>query len=178
MKKIITILLAAMMAMVLNGQVIASNEPQKGKWSTFHGFVEKMPVGLYGTWIISGRSVQVSPHSRVEQNRGLGTVGSYAEVQGIARGDTFRATTIQIEPGGKFLVVESPDHKHENGRFQGVLKHLPKEGIGFWEIDGHSVLVDKLSQIIEAQPAATGALVSVVGYYRNYTFYARQVVVK
>jgi len=179
MKKIITFLLAAMMAMVLSSQVVASDIPQKGKWSTFHGFVEKMPVGLYGTWTISGRSILVTPYSKVEQKHGLGTLGSYAEVRGIDNGNTFRAKTVQIKPGGKFLVVESPDHKHENGSLQGVIDNLPKERIGFWEIDGHSVLVDKLSQIIEVQGRAVmGALASVVGYYRNNTFYAQQVVVK
>ena len=179
MKKIITVLWAAMMAMAFSSQVIASDIPHNGKWITFHGFVEKMPVGLYGSWTISGRSILVTPYCTVEQKHGLGTLGSYAEVRGIDNGTTFRAKTVQIKPGGKFLVVEPPDHKHENGRLQGVIDDLPKERIGFWEIGGHSVLVDKLSQIIEVQGRAVmGAMASVVGYYRNNTFYVQQVVVK
>lgn len=179
MKKMTIILLAALMALVFNGQVIAGNELQNQRGSTFHGFVEKIPVGLYGTWVISGRSILVTPYSRVEQDHGLGTVGSYAEIRGRIKGQTFHATTVQIEPGGKFLVDELPDHKHQNGRFLGMINDLPHARIGYWKIDGHSVLVDKMSRIVEAQGrAVAGALASVVGYYRNNTFYADLIEVK
>ena len=180
MKKMIQVLLtAAMVTFFLCSQAISMNSPEKGKWRTFHGFVEKMPDGLHGSWIIGGRTVLVTPYSRVEQKHGLGTLGSYAEVWGIERGNTLRAMTVQLEPGGKFLSSEPPGHKHENGYLEGNIQHLPKQGIGFWEVDGHRVLVDKLSHVIEAgSRAVPGAVAAVVGYYRNNTFYARQVVVK
>lgn len=176
MKKMTTVLLGLSIILILSNQALANKDLQNDSWHTFHGFVEKMPVGLHGTWIINGRSVQVTPYSRVEQNAGFGTVGSYAEVRGKIRGQSLLATTIQIEPGGKFLIFESPDHKHENGRFHGKIENIPKEKIGYWEIDGHQVLVDRLSQVVEAHgQTVVGAVVSVIGYYRNNTFYANRV---
>lgn len=180
MKRNTLILLSVLMTFNFSALAVAAEETPQEKWSAFYGFVEKMPIGLYGTWVFNGRPVRVSPQTRVEQSHGLATIGSYAEVMGISRGGTFYATTIEIEPGGKFWQTNSPqNHRHHSGSFQGTINELPPSGLGHWMIDEHRVLVDKLTRIEETQGrVAAGVKVAVEGYYRNTTFYARLVEVK
>ncbi len=180
MNRNLIIALSIMMTLSISGLSYAGGEEQRGKWNAFYGYVEKMPIGLYGTWIFNGRTVRVSPQTRVKQIHGLATPGSYAEIMGISRGGIIYATYIEIEPGGKFLDANlGSDHRHENGNLSGTIKELPQSKIGHWKIDGHRVLVDKRTQIEETQgQVLEGAGVSVEGYYRNSTFYAQLVEVK
>ncbi len=178
MKKMMLILLSGLL--ILSGvEALATGDQPNGKWTSFLGVVEKVPVGLYGTWIVEGRSVVVSPHTRVEQNQGLAASGSHAKIMGVTKGGILYATTVQVEADGESSVGKTANHQHRNGSFLGKIRELPRALLGYWDIDGHRVLVDKLTRIEEALGRAVeGALVAVDGYYRNSTFYARKVQVQ
>jgi hypothetical protein len=46
----------------------------------FYGWVESMPPGMQGTWIIGGREVTAGPHTRFDELEGALKVGACAKV--------------------------------------------------------------------------------------------------
>ena len=63
------------------------------------GVVETMPAeGLIGTWQVSGRTVQVTEATRVDQEMGSLAVGVPVEVEGAAQPDgSILASEIEVE---------------------------------------------------------------------------------
>lgn len=47
----------------------------------FYGWVESMPAGLHGTWIIGGQQVTTSPHTEFDQLDGPLVPGGCAKVE-------------------------------------------------------------------------------------------------
>ena len=52
-----------------------------GKEDEFHGIIESRPEGRVGTWVVGGRSVQVTVRAEFKEEHGLLTVGACAEVE-------------------------------------------------------------------------------------------------
>lgn len=46
----------------------------------FYGWVESMPQGLHGTWIISGRQITTSPRTEFDQLEGPLRIGACVKV--------------------------------------------------------------------------------------------------
>jgi Spy/CpxP family protein refolding chaperone len=46
----------------------------------FYGWVESMPEGLHGTWIIGGQQVTTNPRTQLDQQEGPLRVGGCAKV--------------------------------------------------------------------------------------------------
>jgi len=55
-----------------------------GQILEFYGHVKKRPAekGFVGTWIIGGRLVEVTPHTRIKEKHGPLKEGAYVEVKG------------------------------------------------------------------------------------------------
>ncbi|MBM4283862.1 MAG: hypothetical protein FJ128_01245 [Deltaproteobacteria bacterium] len=63
----------------------------------FYGYVEMVPqYGVYGIWIIGGRSVLVTAETKMKYKKGPIGPGAYVQVEGRYYGSQFVAT--EIEP--------------------------------------------------------------------------------
>jgi hypothetical protein len=71
----------------VNIQIQAS--PTRGGRITLRGFIAGLPTaGLTGDWSVSGRTVHVSPDTRIKAKKGLAvTAGSFVDVRGILSAD-------------------------------------------------------------------------------------------
>ena len=70
----------------------------------FKGVVEQMPAGLIGMWRISGRTVEVTAATNIQQNKGQAKVGAKVHVvtaPPAANGQTPKASLIQVLDGAK-----------------------------------------------------------------------------
>ncbi len=94
MKKIISTLLAALTLAALQTAVFAGDD--HGYRSKFFGTVEVLPAGFSGTWIVNGRSVEVSPQTVIEQEHDGIAVGAYVEIEGRSDGRIFIANKVEI----------------------------------------------------------------------------------
>lgn len=65
------------------------------------GKVERIPEGLLGTWIVSGKEVFVSKDTVINEVSGMAGVGADAEVTGILSGKTFHAYRIDMRKDKK-----------------------------------------------------------------------------
>lgn len=95
MKKITSILVAAMMLAAFQGAVYAGDD--HGYRSTFYGTVEELPAEFNGTWVVNGRPVEVTPQTTIEQEHGRIAVGSYVEIKGRSDGRKFTAHKVEVK---------------------------------------------------------------------------------
>lgn len=95
MKKITSIILAALALAAVQTAVFASDD--NGYRSKFFGTVEALPIGFSGTWIVNGRSVEVSPQTVIEQEHDGIVVGTYVEIEGRSDGRTFTAHKVEVK---------------------------------------------------------------------------------
>ena len=95
MKKIISFLLAGTLVLVGLQMAIASNGHYEKNHSEIYGTVDQMPTDLIGTWIINGRTVEVTSQTQIEQEYGKIKVGSLVEVEGRTDGNIFHATELE-----------------------------------------------------------------------------------
>jgi hypothetical protein len=58
---------------------VAKDDDDRDRTS-FHGWVEVMPEGLHGTWIIGGQQVVTNPRTEFDQTEGPLMVGGCAKV--------------------------------------------------------------------------------------------------
>ena len=66
--------------------------------SKIYGIIDNMPTaGLNGTWIISGREVEVTDRTRIKEKHGRSEIGRYVEVEGIWEGNRFIAYELEVE---------------------------------------------------------------------------------
>lgn len=79
--------------------------------SKFYGTVEKMPDNLYGTWIVNGRPVTVTPQTHIEQEYGRAAVGAYVEIKGGYDGRVFSASEIEVKQGARSVSQDSSSRK-------------------------------------------------------------------
>ena len=68
----------------------------------FYGQIQSMPAnGYIGDWVISGRTVRVTPQTRLKQEDGPFQVGAWVEVKGYEQNDgSIEATKIETKYRG------------------------------------------------------------------------------
>ncbi len=128
----------------------------------FYGTIEQLPAnGFVGTWIVSGRPVQVNNTTWIDQRRGPAQVGAYIEVEGRLQADgSIVATKIEVKAstsGGSASVGFV--------KFYGVIEDLPANGlIGDWTVNGRIVHVIAGTRIEQEHGSVRmGAFVEVKG---------------
>jgi len=129
----------------------------------FTGTISVLPgtATFIGDWTVGGRTVHVSPTTRIERDGGVPAVGKNAEVEGKLNLDgTVNATEIEIKP------ASNP----RNFEFQGRVEQLPSTTgfIGDWSVSGRTVHVTMTTQVDQTQQSlAVGTFVKVVGTLRT-----------
>lgn len=64
----------------------------------FTGSIESLPSGLVGDWKVSGRTVHVTPDTRIKQGHGVLAVGTRVQVRGVLLADgAVTATKIKVQ---------------------------------------------------------------------------------
>jgi hypothetical protein len=126
----------------------------------FFGVVEALPPsGLIGLWRVSGRAVEVTSSTAVNQDKGVVEVGALIHVVGWRAGDKIIAEQI--------TVLESP-LPTTFVRFAGPIQELPPAGlIGVWTIGGKQVRVTERTLLQGAGFAQVGAWAEGVGVRRT-----------
>lgn len=128
----------------------------------FYGTVESMPAGMYGTWIVSGRAVQVTTATRIKQKYGPIGVGSYVEVKGwLQNNGSVDATKIEGKRGNG----GGGGGGNTYVKFYGIVESMPAGMYGTWTVSGRTVNVSA-STIIKQKygPITVGSRVEVKGY--------------
>ena len=132
----------------------------------FKGAVESLPAGgLVGTWVVDGRTVEVTAHTRIEQKNGPITVGTVVEVEGWKlEGGAIQARKIKSEDEGN---GDDEDHG-DKVEFKGHIVSFPDGLIGEWVIDDETVIATESTMFKEKDgPFEVGALVQVKGIRRG-----------
>lgn len=142
----------------------------------FRGTIEALPEGgLIGTWIISGKAVQVTEATRIFQVKGQVAVGAEVFVIGWQQDGVITA--------GVITVLRSPLIGGPRFQLRGVIEQLPNGHprfplVGTWVISGQEVVVQLNTRIINRENVRVGAEVEVVGIQlRNGTKVATSVTV-
>ena len=66
--------------------------------SKIYGIIDSMPnAGLNGTWIISGREVEVTDRTQIKEKHGRAETGRYVEVEGFWEGNRFISYELEVE---------------------------------------------------------------------------------
>jgi uncharacterized protein (TIGR03437 family) len=126
----------------------------------FYGIIESLPqtTGWIGVWTVSGRKVNVTAATRIDQEHSVPAVGRIVEVEGSLQADgTVEARKIEVKrlPGGDGLI-----------EFFGKIEVLPATPgwIGAWTVSGRIVNVSATTRIKrEYRPIAVGAFVEIKG---------------
>lgn len=110
-------------------------EQQRPAFVKFDGVIEKLPeAGLRGEWTVGGKTVLVSPSTRINQEKGLAVVGAEVNVAGVQ--DDGKVVAHQI------TVLKSPATGGRPVAFIGRIEGLPASGvIGDWKVAGRTVVV-------------------------------------
>lgn len=101
----------------------------------FTGTIEKLPdTGLWGDWVVGGKTVKVTHTTRINQQKGLVKVGAEVNVVGIQVDNKIMAMQVTVlksdAPGGRRVM------------FMGRIEDLPESGfVGAWKIGGREVMV-------------------------------------
>ncbi len=152
--------IAALMALsvTVNGMSLQGAFASSGY--KFYGTVQSLPAGLIGTWIVDGRTVNVTSWTRIKQKRGVAAVGAYVEVEGnLLPSGAVDAYEIEVKSGSGGGAPIAPQVK-----FYGTVQSLPAGLIGTWTVDGRTVNVTPGTRIKQKRgPAAVGAYVEVKG---------------
>ncbi len=107
----------------------------------FYGTVQSLPAGNLGDWTVAGRTVVVTPATRVGGRNMIPAVDSFVKVEGFWRPDgTIMALEIRVSDetwrGEAFI------------EFYGVIQALPSGGpVGDWTISGKTVHVTATTRI-------------------------------
>jgi len=62
-----------------------------------HGIVVEMPKGRIGIWNITGKRVEVTKATTIDEERGKAEAGAFVEATGKEQGNIFRAYTIEVK---------------------------------------------------------------------------------
>ena len=73
MEKILIVFTSAVMALSIDRAALADDE--------FHGIIESRPDGKAGTWVVGGRSVEVTEHTDLDEDHGPLRVGACANIE-------------------------------------------------------------------------------------------------
>ncbi len=135
------------------------------RYVEFKGTVESLPAGgLIGAWVVDGRTVEVSQHTRIKQENGPIVVGSRVEVEGWKLEDgTIQARKIESKDGNN----DDEDHGAKV-EFTGHIVSFPQDLIGEWTIDDETVIATEATLFKQKDgPFEVGALVQVKGVRQN-----------
>ncbi len=120
----------------------------------FNGTVQQLPAqGLEGQWRVSGRTVNVTAATAIDQSKGPVEVGVQVRVVGRQEQNQVQALRITVLDCG---TNPCPPMILLRGRIQS----LPPSGLlGVWTIDGQRVRVNQRTRLVNGQNAHIGALV-------------------
>lgn len=128
------------------------------------GAIESLPgTGLVGDWRVSGRTVNVSAGTIINQEHGAAAVGASVEVAGTRRSDgSIDADRIEVQPSA------GPGDSSGEGqptKVKGAIQALPSSGIvGDWSVAGRLVHVVSSTRLNAEHGAfVVGARVKVKG---------------
>ncbi|HKG15837.1 MAG TPA: DUF5666 domain-containing protein [Pyrinomonadaceae bacterium] len=152
-----------------DGSVDAIKIEREGAENTFefHGVVNGLPntTDFVGDWNVGGRTVHVTPSTRIEQDEALLAVGALVEVKGTLRPDgSVDATEIEVE---RSATEERPVPTFE---LHGVVEQLPNtpDLVGDWVVSGRTVHVTSATLLNpRAGAVAVGTFVEVRGTLRT-----------
>src|SRR5262249_25451477 len=121
------------------------------------GFVDALPSGLIGDWVLSGTKVHATSAATFRIERGVPTVNSFVEVKGLLLADgSINATEIQVDatPGSA-----------RQFEFSDFVDALPDgDVIGDWMISGRTIQVSDATRIHQEHGiVAVHAFVTVKG---------------
>jgi hypothetical protein len=120
----------------------------------FTGTVEQLPEqGLEGQWLVSGRTVNVTAATAIDQRKGPVEIGAQVRVIGTQESNLIQAHRITVLdcPGST-----CPPIIMLRGRIQG----LPANGlIGVWTVEGQRVRVTQYTRLVNGQNAHIGVRV-------------------
>ncbi|MCW5202523.1 hypothetical protein VU02_02930 [Desulfobulbus sp. N2] len=89
--------LAALLTCLFSAGTVEASRGSRGE-SKIYGIIDSMPnAGLNGTWIISGREVEVTDRTRIKEKHGQAAKGRYVEVEGSWEGNRFIAYELEVE---------------------------------------------------------------------------------
>lgn len=71
----------ALAVMLLTPVVVAAKDEDGRERLRFYGWVEVMPAGLHGTWVIGGQQMTTTPQTQFDQADGPLRVGGCAKVE-------------------------------------------------------------------------------------------------
>jgi hypothetical protein len=110
-------------------------EKQRPAFVNFNGTIGKLPdTGLRGEWTVDGKTVQVVPSTRINQEKGLAVVGAEVNVVGVQADGKVVAHLI--------TVLKSPAAGGHPVAFIGRIEDLPSSGLlGDWKVAGRTVAV-------------------------------------
>jgi hypothetical protein len=117
-------------------------ERQRPAFVNFNGTIEKLPdSGLRGLWTVAGRTVQVVPSTRINQEKGLAVVGAEVNVAGVQADGKVVAHLI--------TVLKSPAAGGRPVAFIGRIEKLPESGlVGDWKVAGRTVVVSASTTVM------------------------------
>src|SRR5262249_54291735 len=123
----------------------------------FEGFVDALPSGLIGDWVLSGTRVHATAAATFRIERGVPAVNAFAEVKGFLLVDgSINATEIQVDatPGSA-----------RQFEFSDFVDTLPDgDVIGDWKISGRTIQVSDTTHIHQEHGiVAVHAFVTVKG---------------
>ena len=120
----------------------------------FTGTVEQLPAqGLEGQWLVSGRTVNVTAATAIDQSKGPVEVGAQVRVAGRQEQGVIQAQRITVLdcPGGACPPVVV---------LRGRIQNLPPNGLlGVWTVEGQQVRVTERTRLVNGQNAHVGARV-------------------
>lgn len=154
--------------MVIGSTGAASASGRQGDFR-FYGTVQNMAAGMNGIWVIDGRSVQVTPATRLTQPKHSPiTVGSYVEVRGWLQADgSISATRIKHENHnkGRGSAPSAPRVGMTEIEFYGTVQSMPAGNVGGWVVAGRTVQATPATRVDPRYgPIGIGSLVEVKGW--------------
>lgn len=163
----------------ITGQLVAilvqgrggDNEPpppptEPGLVIRFTGVVDQLPEdGLYGTWVVAGRSFTVPSGAFIDEHKGQVRQGAFVEVTALL-GEDNSITAVLI------VVLRSGDDDDDRNErrwveFRGTVNSLPggNTQIGEWVVNDRTVVVTGRTRIDQKhQPIMVGDEVKVWGW--------------
>ncbi len=157
----VTVLMLALCA----GLLFASGSlAQQDKTLEIQGAIQVLPstAGFIGEWTVSGKKLNVTAQTRINQERGAPAVGAIVEAEGTQGvNGVINATLIEVKfRSGVGLPTE----------FSGAIDTLPSTPgrIGDWKIAGKTVHVTQTTKLLPVNANfAVGSEVEVVGAQMN-----------
>ena len=128
--------------------LVAQSAAQAALADDFYGTIEARPGTNIGTWVVGGRSINVTEQTELDEDHGPLDVGACADVE--------------LENGVVQEIESEPAEKCSKQEFYGVIESRPDGKIGTWVVGGRSVNVTEQTEIDEDNgPLDVGACADV-----------------